>query len=232
MGINKKILAIMAEVGSIGKDSENTMQKYSFRSADAVLGKLQPLFVKHGVIFSPNVRTQELSERVLDGKDGKTQVVTGCHSVMEYTLTDVDSGEEKVLSMGGYGVDYSDKPVNKAQTAALKYVLCETFLIPYGEDGDEDSPSHAPKSGVGSQRPAGWKPEGEGQQQSSRSSTTGSTPEWKVLQSMACPGCGEVGKVIRSKQNATQFYCLECKTSSEYDQMAEANDDFTARVSK
>ena len=41
----------------------------------------------------------------------------------------------------GQGEDAGDKGANKALTAAVKYILMKTFLIPTGEDADGDAPS-------------------------------------------------------------------------------------------
>lgn len=229
--ILKKMLAIMKRVGAIGKDAENKLQHYTFRSCDAVLSKLHPACIEEGVILTPGVRTLEESERINE----KGNAVTKATVIMDYTFYAVTDGSFVRASIAGQGIDHSDKAVNKALTACLKYVLCQSFMIPYGEDGDEDSPEMPGKS-IGSKRPPGWKPA------ESSSDTTASThgptqrgsgePEWKVLKEMACPLCGATQCIIRSKQDKSTFYCHECKSGGiDRSAMIGANDDFEARVS-
>jgi hypothetical protein len=56
-----------------------------------------------------------------------------------WTLTDGDSGETISWQSIGTGSDATDKAAYKAATGALKYALLTGFLIPTGDDPENDS---------------------------------------------------------------------------------------------
>jgi leucyl aminopeptidase (aminopeptidase T) len=138
----------MSEIGAVSKDKKNTMQNYSFRGIDDFLNSLYPALIKHGVFLVPSClrRTSEIREVVRGtGKTGFDKVV---ELEMEYTFYAEDGSSVKVGPIPSEAVDSSDKAVNKALSAALKYCLIQTFSIPTQdmEDSDNDSPQiHAPK---------------------------------------------------------------------------------------
>lgn len=54
------------------------------------------------------------------------------------TFVDGETGEVLSVRGAGLGMDSGDKGVNKAITAAVKYALMKTFLIPTGDDLEAD----------------------------------------------------------------------------------------------
>jgi hypothetical protein len=56
-----------------------------------------------------------------------------------WTITDGDTGELFSFQSIGTGSDSSDKAAYKAATGALKYALLTAFLIPTGDDPENDS---------------------------------------------------------------------------------------------
>jgi hypothetical protein len=57
---------------------------------------------------------------------------------LEYAFFDVESGESLKGHFTGHGSDRSDKALYKAITGAIKYILTTTFLIPTGDDPEEE----------------------------------------------------------------------------------------------
>ena len=55
LNINEALSAIMADVGSIGKDTKNAQQGFMYRGIDTIMDALHPHFVKHGVVVLPEV---------------------------------------------------------------------------------------------------------------------------------------------------------------------------------
>ncbi|MCA1844842.1 MAG: ERF family protein [Actinobacteria bacterium] len=127
--IHAKLAAILKELPAIGKDSENTGLKFSFRSIDAVLNKINPLLGAHGVYVVPRV----IDVKVEALAKGRAAVVT-----VEYRFT-ADDGSEVVAVSVGEGHDWADKAVSKAMTMAFKTCLGQVFAISTEEDPDSDS---------------------------------------------------------------------------------------------
>ena len=60
--IHAAMLAVMEEVGAIGKTSKNQQQGFMFRGIDAVYNALHPAFVKHGVFVATEVLDRHETE--------------------------------------------------------------------------------------------------------------------------------------------------------------------------
>lgn len=125
--IGKKILAVMGEVGKVGKDKTNSFHKYDYASDEAVVGAIRIAIIKNGLIVVPNQ-----TECRVDGELTTLKV--------EYRIIDTDSGEEMTTVAYGQGQDKGDKGVYKAATGAEKYFLLKTFLIATGDDAEKESP--------------------------------------------------------------------------------------------
>lgn len=143
-GIFRAMLAVMTEVGAIGKSKQNVQQGYKFRGIDDVLAVLQPLFVKHGIICTPEVLTEE--REMLTTKSGGSMASVRLKVRHTYEAAD---GTTKVATTYGEAMDSGDKAGNKAMSAALKYSHTMSFSIPTYEtdrDTEEASPEMAAKT--------------------------------------------------------------------------------------
>ena len=131
--INQKMMKIMEEIGHIGRDAQNADDGYSYRSIDAILSRVQKVLLSNGVYFTPTVLESTMEKHP----------AMGCpwvHVKVQYTFHCVEDGSSVSVVTVGEGMDFNDKASNKAMTAALKYALGQTFCIPFGEDGDAESP--------------------------------------------------------------------------------------------
>lgn len=125
----KRIWAIMAEVDYIQKGDAKVNSQYKFVSHDAVMAKLHPMLVKHGVLVIPTV-----AEMTQEGNRTRVKlIVTFCNAD--------DKTEFFSVEYYGYGVDQSDKGPGKAISYALKYALLKVFALETGEDPDNDQTS-------------------------------------------------------------------------------------------
>lgn len=141
--IYEAISNVMKEVGAVGKDDTNPIQKYKYRSIDAVMNALHPTMSKYHVFVTPEVLEEKREERT--GKQGGVIV----YSILKvkYTFyTDDGSSVEAVVM--GEAMDSGDKSMNKAMSAAFKYACFQTFCIPTEDmiDTETESPEVAPKS--------------------------------------------------------------------------------------
>src|SRR5699024_1473369 len=57
---------------------------------------------------------------------------------MKFTFIDGETGEEISIHSIGEGQDAGDKAVYKAITGATKYALMKVFMIPTGDDPEQD----------------------------------------------------------------------------------------------
>lgn len=143
MKIYKQLSLIMAEIGSVAKTRTNPQQGYQFRGIDDFLLAAQPILAKHGVVFSIEVINQSREERATQ----KGGVLTYTILTIKYTFF-ADDGSSLVSTVVGEAMDSGDKSCNKAMSAALKYLLLQTFCVPTEEikDTEFDDPAPAPKT--------------------------------------------------------------------------------------
>lgn len=139
--IHKAIIAVMREIGAIGKDSKNEQQNYNYRSIEQVYNRVQPLFAKHGIYSYPKV-TKQARET---GKSKAGGTLFYAMLTVEYTFV-ADDGSSIVVTVVGEGMDTGDKASNKAMAAAHKYALCQVLNIAYTViDPDKFTPEWAAK---------------------------------------------------------------------------------------
>lgn len=127
---------VAKEIGAIGKDKRNEQQKYSFRGIDQVVNAAHPAFVKFGVVITSEVIDQVREEH--ETRNGGTLYFSVLRIKFTFYAPDGSSVSSTTV---GEGMDSGDKASNKAMSAALKYALGQTLLIPFElTDSEDDSP--------------------------------------------------------------------------------------------
>jgi hypothetical protein len=125
---------VMRDVRNVGKDGFNTHQKYSFRGVDDFIGALAQPLRDHGVFMMTEILDFQTSVR---GKMNATHMRVAFHFYGP-------AGDRVTATTLGEASDTADKASNKAMSAALKYALMQTFMIPVDagslDDGDRDHP--------------------------------------------------------------------------------------------
>lgn len=130
------ITAVRKDMPAIGRNQRNEDQGYAFRGIDDVMAALGPTMVRHGVGYYPEVEDIERSERPTRSGGLQTQVIAR----VRWTVYG-PAGDFLQAVTYGQGLDTSDKSVNKAATAAEKYMLTQVFAIPTRDyDADQWSP--------------------------------------------------------------------------------------------
>ena len=150
--IYEALAKVMGEVGVVGKSRKNTQQNYAFRGIDDVVSACQDVLVKHGVVVAP--RVIEHHRETLATKSGGA--MASVRLLVEHTFFAKD-GSFVVATNLGEAMDSGDKASNKAMSAALKYALVETLMIPTYEtdrDTEEASPEMAPRPAAAPPLPA------------------------------------------------------------------------------
>lgn len=134
--IYSKMLAVQRDIGSVGKDQKNSGQGWKFRGIDQFVNALHPILNKHGVGILPSVVQHAEPKFITNEKTGKTSKQS--HVVMKYTFYATDGSTVDVV-MPAEGVDPGDKGTNKALSAALKYALIQTFMVPTEDMAEADT---------------------------------------------------------------------------------------------
>jgi hypothetical protein len=134
--IYQKLAAVYKDVTYIQKDRRNSFHNYTYASEAAIKEQLHEAFVKHGLIMLPPEIVDMRDDKKVNEK-GKEEIITTLN--IRFGIADVESGESISGTVCGRGVDSSDKGPYKALTGALKYFLTSTFLIPTGDDPENES---------------------------------------------------------------------------------------------
>ncbi|MFC8008744.1 ERF family protein [Streptomyces cinereoruber] len=125
---------VMADVKNVSKNGRNNSQNYSFRGVDDFIGALAQPLRDHGVVMLPEVLDFQPSVR---GKMNAVHMRVAFHFIGP-------AGDKVTAITLGEASDVADKASNKAMSAALKYALLQTFMIPVDanalDDGDRDHP--------------------------------------------------------------------------------------------
>ena len=133
MKIYEAIPAIMSELGAVGKNDTNEIQRYKYRGIDAVMNAVNPLLVKNKVFVIPEVLEQTREERT--NAKGTTLIYSICK--IKFTFCAEDGSHIEAITIGE-GMDTGDKATNKAMAVALKYALFQVFCIPTEEMKQDD----------------------------------------------------------------------------------------------
>jgi len=125
--------AELAKTG-ISKDRKNEQQNFRFRGIDDVMNAVSPILSKHDIVFLVDYEDYPDVERVT--AKGSTLIYTKVKGT--FTFVSAQDGSQVTVTTFGTAMDAGDKSGNKAMSAALKYALLQTFLIPT-EAGTDDA---------------------------------------------------------------------------------------------
>lgn len=141
--IYETITAVMAEIGSVGKESRNSQQGFMYRGIDAVMNALNPALVKHKLFVVPEILNQRREER--QTSKGGNLIYSIC--TVKYTFY-AEDGSSVSATVIGEGMDSGDKATNKAMSIAFKYACFQVFCIPTEEMKDPDAGTPPPSKPV------------------------------------------------------------------------------------
>lgn len=126
-----------ASISSVSKSGRNDYHKYDYATEADIVREVRTALATEGICWLPSVVSAS-AEEVPGSKRGEriTTVeleIAWCHS----------GGGVHLSRWRGQGADSSDKGYYKAYTGAIKYALLKTFLIPTGDDPEDDAPQRA-----------------------------------------------------------------------------------------
>lgn len=137
-----QLATAQAAVRAAGKDGYNDHHKYKFRSIEGITDAVHTAVAHAGLAVLPTYTI--VRAETVEGTNSRGNKVQVEKVVLSATFRLV--GEDgSVLVAGpffGRAEDQQDKAFNKAQTAAFKYFLMQTFTIPsdQADDGDRSGP--------------------------------------------------------------------------------------------
>jgi len=131
----------MKELSFIEKDKKNTFHNYRYASEEAIKKAVHEQLVLNGLIFTVSVLNLEQKETTT--KKGDKTYLTNVK--VQYCFTDVETNDQLCGEFYGTGEDSLDKGTYKALTGAIKYILTTTFLIPTGDDPENEAGKEEPK---------------------------------------------------------------------------------------
>lgn len=142
-----KLAQVMGLVERVPKTGHNKFHGYDYATEADITSAVRSAMAARALVMVPNVLKSEWAE-VLTASNKKERL---CTLTVRFDVHDGESGESLSFEMLGQGQDSGDKATYKAMTGATKYALLKLFLIPTGDDPEnEDSPaSKAPPPPAG-----------------------------------------------------------------------------------
>lgn len=144
-----KLCEVMEEVQYIQKTGYNSKQNYRYAQETDVVEKCRAELAKRKVWLKHSVKEVTNNRTVKTRSGGEMTVI---RAIVEFTFIDAESGERETFTEPGEGMDSGDKAIYKAITGALKYALMKSFMIPTGDDPENDG-EEAPKQQPKQQQP-------------------------------------------------------------------------------
>ena len=135
--LHRKLAQIMHEAERIPKNGRapQAMGGYPFVQVGDAADFVRKALAEQVLTMMPT------DLRVIQQVDRTTKAggsMTTVDIVMDWTITDGESGESIVIRSFGAGADGGDKYSGKAQTNAMKYALLMGFLLSTGEDPEPE----------------------------------------------------------------------------------------------
>lgn len=127
----KKLAEVMAAVDRIPKRGRNDFHKYDYATEADIVEAVRAELATRSVMLIPQV--DDVAREPI-GEKGS--VLTTLR--MRFAFVDGESGATIERPWVGCGTDKDDKGIYKAMTGAEKYFLLKTFLIPTGDDPEQD----------------------------------------------------------------------------------------------
>lgn len=129
-----KLAEVLEAVGYIPKNGTNTTQNYKFVTDADVLDTVRTALAARKVATAVSVTT--LHHEPYTTAKGSPQFLATVEGVL--TFLDGESDTRLDIPFVGAGADSGDKGAYKAITGGVKYALLKTFLIPTGDDPEND----------------------------------------------------------------------------------------------
>ena len=129
---------LLHKKGVVARDKTNQFDNYKYFSEAGYKKLFTELFSTVGLEITSNI--VEIERFTVEGKQNNGRLV-----MVEFQLSDVETGFSETSTFYGEGFDKGDKGIYKAYTGALKYYLANTFMVATGDDPETESPEGTEK---------------------------------------------------------------------------------------
>lgn len=146
--LGKKILTVMAQLGTLDKDGVNMKQSYTFVSYEALNARLTEILPRNGLALIPSF--DEYIEREIQNKSG--QLVTRTIVKGTMMILDTTTGYAVKCRIIGADNDTAGKSGGKAETEAVKRFEMKLFHVTTKDEQDPDG------HGIDINNPFAWNP--------------------------------------------------------------------------
>jgi hypothetical protein len=128
------MVEVVQQVGAVGKDEFNQMQKWNFRGIDAVVNHTHPVFAKVGVFVVPELVNVEYSQATT----AKGSIVNLVRGVVSYHFYG-PLGDKVTTTVAAESMDSGDKATAKMMSVAFRTALLQALSLPTTDkDPDHD----------------------------------------------------------------------------------------------
>jgi ERF superfamily len=129
-----KLAEVMAATERVPKNGWNDFHKYKFARESDIVESIRGELAARNILITPSILSHERTEST-NSKGNKTFFTL---ISIDWSIRDGDSSEVICLRIPGTAEDTGDKGFYKAFTGSEKYLLTKTFLIPTGDDPEND----------------------------------------------------------------------------------------------
>jgi hypothetical protein len=138
----RRLLNVIDGASYVQKKGRNKEQGYNYAQEADFLELIKPLLIANGILPIPSYEV--IGNEQVQTQSGKpANLVT---VLLTLSLHDVmgTSNEQVVITSIGQGRDPQDKACYKAMTGAMKYALAKAFLVPTGDDPEDEEEKDSP----------------------------------------------------------------------------------------
>lgn len=138
--LDEGMLKIMGDLRYVQKDGKNKAQNYTFLSEKKIKTIVGEGCCREGILF--NLSTEDIAAPIemSPTKNGAKQVLIVAKGTFRFW-----KGKDEICgSWCGSGIDTGDKALFKAITGGYKYIMNTCFMIPTGDDPENDEGSSSP----------------------------------------------------------------------------------------
>ncbi len=137
---HERLLEVIKGASYVQKKGRNKEQGYNYAMEADFLELIKPLLVENGIIPLPSYEL--LANEQVQTQSGKPANLVTLR--LDLRLQDAYSEHGTVITSIGQGRDPQDKACYKAMTGAMKYALAKAFLVPTGDDPENEEEKEPP----------------------------------------------------------------------------------------
>ena len=129
-----ELYAVVTHIDQQGR-APAALGGFKFTQASDIAAAIRKALAERHLTMLPEVMERGETQ-ILTTRNGATLLLEHMH--ITWRVTDGDTGESAVIESWGSGSDVGDKAIPKAITNAMKYALLAGFMVPQGDDPENE----------------------------------------------------------------------------------------------